>query len=126
MVNVNCWKYSREVYLVGRSVKYRPFTEQERLAVILFITGMKSTRPAYVPYINGKVGNPEKGLLVQNDYSLGKMVQKIGRSLKIQFCTEAEKALCDALFLNTDPRRYQGYNNYVTDESTSESSSSED
>lgn len=126
MSNVNCWQYSRDVYLLGRSVKYRYFTEKERAAVIEFIVAMAGTRPAYVPYINIKAGNPPANEYVeneldwtklerQNDYSLGKMVQKIGRSLKIQFCTEEEKALCDALFAKTDKRRFQAYNGYVTD-----------
>ena len=114
---VNCWQYAREVYLVGRSVKFRPFTEAEREAVIDFVKKMAGTRPAYVPYINLKADNPPanefegegneralvwSGLELQNDYALGKMVQRIGRSLKIQFCTAEEKELCDALFEATD------------------------
>lgn len=129
-MKVNCWKYAREVYLVGRSLKFRKFTETERKAVIDFIVAMAGTRPAYIPYINLKADNPsacefvkegEANKLVwdrlskQNDYSLGKMVQKIGRSLKIQFCTEEEKELCDVLLAVTDNRRYQDYNNYVAD-----------
>ena len=115
---VNCWQYSRDVYLIGRSLKMRRFTGAEREAVITFIKAMAGTRPAYVPYINLKAGNPPANefatssgedaeasrelvwdrLEKQNDYSLAKMVQKIGRSLKVQFCTAEEKALCDALF----------------------------
>lgn len=136
---VNCWQYSRDVYLVGRSLKFRSFTEKERAAVIEFISAMASTRPAYVPYINQKSGNPpaaefvesngEKelvwsGLEKQNDYNLGKMVQKIGRSLKIQFCTAEEKELCDALFEATDFRRAMTINDYATDKEE-ESSDSE-
>ena len=113
---VNCWQYAREVYLVGRSVKFRTFTEKERTAVIEFITKMIGTRPAYVPYINLKADNPGRELALQNDYALGKMIQKIGRSLKIQFCTEEEKVFCDALFEATDGRRNQEYNGYVTDQ----------
>ena len=116
---VNCWQYSRDVYLIGRSLKMRRFTEAEREAVITFIIAMAGTRPAYVPYINLKADNPpanefaaseETRKLVwdrlekQNDYSLAKMVQKIGRSLKVQFCTAEEKALCDALFEATDAK----------------------
>ena len=113
-MNVNCWKYAREVYLVGRSLKFREFTEAERKAVIDFIAAMAETRPAYVPYINLKFDNTVAGVISdrlekQNDYSLGKMVQKIGRSLKIQFCTEEEKALCDALFEATYNRKGQDY-----------------
>lgn len=119
---VNCWQYSRDVYLVGRSLKMRRFTDAEREAVITFIIAMAGTRPAYVPYINLKADNPPANefatssgeeteasrelvwdrLEKQNDYSLAKMVQKIGRSLKVQFCTAEEKALCDALFEATD------------------------
>jgi hypothetical protein len=130
-MSVNCWKYAREVYLVGRSLKFRSFTDKERKAVIDFIVAMAGTRPAYVPYINLKFGNTVSGeiaerLAKQNDLSLAKMVQKIGRSLKIQFCTEDEKALCDALFAATDNRRGQGYNDYVTDEEVEESSTTEE
>ena len=145
---VNCWQYSREVYLVGRSVKFRYFTEKERAAIIEFIVAMAGSRPAYVPYINIKAGNPpaseyaEEGstsasasveaervlnwerLERQNDESLGKMVQKIGRSLKIQFCTQEEKELCDALFKATDKRRFQAYNGYVADEASNSASAS--
>ena len=128
---VNCWQYSRDVYLIGRSLKMRRFTAAEREAVITFITAMAGTRPAYVPYINLKADNPPANEFVdvevssdgdqgsdaeatterqlawdylekQNDYSLAKMLQKIGRSLKIQFCTAEEKELCDALFEATD------------------------
>ena len=164
---VNCWQYSRDVYLIGRSLKMRPFTEDERAAVIEFIKAMAGTRPAYIPYINLKAENPpanefkdvepsssgsEEGaqaerelvwdlLKKQNDYSLAKMVQKIGRSLKVQFCTAEEKEICDALFEATDAgtvevdgeevplRRFQKY--YVEEESSGsseedESSSSEE
>ena len=138
---VNCWQYAREVYLVGRSVKFRPFTEDEREAVIDFVKKMAGTRPAYVPYINLKADNPPanefegegeeralvwSGLELQNDYALGKMVQRIGRSLKIQFCTEEEKEFCDGLFEATVGRRAQKYNEYVTDIVTEESSSTEE
>ena len=131
---VNCWQYSRDVYLIGRSLKMRRFTDAEREAVIIFITAMAETRPAYVPYINLKADNPPCNEFVdeevpassdsetqegeaetvrklawdylekQNDYSLAKMVQKIGRSLKVQFCTAEEKGLCDALFEATDAK----------------------
>lgn len=143
---VNCWQYSRDVYLIGRSLKMRRFTDAEREAVITFIIAMAGTRPAYVPYINLKADNPPANEFVdassssadetteetteeatkelvwdrlekQNDYSLAKMVQKIGRSLKIQFCTAEEKELCDALFEAT---------NAQLKKDESESSSSED
>ena len=155
---VNCWQYSRDVYLIGRSLKFRSFTEDEREAVITFIKAMAGTRPAYVPYINLKADNPpaaefldaneEEGgeetsssneaqdqettskrdlvwkyLDKQNDYSLAKMVQKIGRSLKVQFCTAEEKELCDALFEATDHRRFQTLSKYADAESGEEASS---
>ena len=122
---VNCWQYAREVYLVGRSVKFRTFTEKERTAVIEFITKMIGTRPAYVPYVNLKADNPGRELALQNDYALGKMIQKLGRSLKIQFCTEEEKAFCDALFEATDGRRNQEYTGYVTDKAVEENEPAE-
>lgn len=153
---VNCWQYSRDVYLIGRSLKYRYFTEDERAAVITFITEMAKTRPAYVPYINLKADNPPANEFVdaeassdgetsssteavrelawtylekQNDYSLAKMVQKIGRSLKVQFCTAEEKELCDALFIATDQRRFQTLNKYadtVNSNEAEESSATEE
>ena len=136
---VNCWQYSREVYLVGRSYKFRGFTAEERTAVIDFIVAMAGTRPAYVPYINLKAGNPpankfegegdERSLAwdrleKQNDESLAKMVQKIGRSLKVQFCTAEEKELCDALFEATDARRFKTLNDYADKATEPEESSS--
>ncbi len=114
---VNCWQYARDIYLVGRSWKMRRFTDAERAAAIEFIVAMAGTRPAYVPYINLKASNPPaaeyegegderalawKYLEKQNDESLAKMIQKIGRSLKIQFCTAEEKGICDALLAATD------------------------
>ena len=137
---VNCWQYSRDVYLIGRSLKFRPFTEYERTAVIEFITAMAGTRPAYVPYINIKAENPPANeftgegdertlawtcLEKQGDNSLAKMVQKIGRSLKIQFCTAEEKELCDALFEATDARRHQTLNDYEDTRVSSSDSSAE-
>jgi hypothetical protein len=51
-------------------------------------------------------------LLEQNDYSLGKMIQVIGRNLKILLMTQEEKVLCDRLFFSTDKRRFMTYNDY--------------
>ena len=110
---VNCWQYSRDVYLLGRSIKWRIVSEEQRTALKDFIIAMAETRPAYVPYVNLKADNPPANefqgeaelrklawdkLELQNNYSLGKMVQKLGRSLKIQFCSNDEKLLCDDLF----------------------------
>lgn len=137
---VNCWQYSRDVYLIGRSLKMRSFTDAEREAVITFIIAMAGTRPAYVPYINLKADNPpanefaeassgedgsssEKSrelvwdkLEKQNDYSLAKMVQKIGRSLKVQFCTAEEKELCDTLFEATNAQLKEEESSSSSDE----------
>lgn len=166
---VNCWQYSRDVYLLGRSWKYRYLTEDERAAIIEFISAMAETRPGYVDYINIKAGNPPAAEFVeeeadssasessdegnagegegqedtqeeakrklvwtylekQNDESLAKMVQKIGRSLKVQFCTQEEKELCDALFEATDERRHQTLNDYVDlrEAASSDSSTADD
>lgn len=112
-MSVNCWKYAREVYVIGREMKFKPETDATREAAIAFIVAMAGTRPAYVPYINAKAGNPPVAefegegearkliwdkLAKQNILTLAKMIQKIGRSLKIQFCTEEEKAICDTFF----------------------------
>ena len=112
-MSVNCWKYAREVYVIGREMKFKPETNATREAAIAFIVAMAGTRPAYVPYINAKAGNPPVAefegegearklvwdkLAKQNILTLAKMIQKIGRSLKIQFCTEEEKAICDTFF----------------------------
>lgn len=124
---INVWQYSRWVYLIGRSVKYRPFTTDERAAIVTFINAELVYRPGVIPGVNIKRGNAfdfTELLTYQNDYTLGKMLQKIGRNLKVQFPVVGEKDLCDALFASTDKRRYQAYNNYVTDEDSSSSSES--
>lgn len=126
---INVWQYSRWVYLIGRSVKYRPFTQDEKTAAILFITSMTYLRPGVAQSLQGKIGNALDitGVLTyQNDYTLGKMIQKIGKDMKVKFPVVGEKAICDALFASTDKRRYQTYNNYVTDVVPEESSTSSD
>ena len=45
--------------------------------------------------------------------------------MKQCFPVEGEKELCDALFAETDERRYQTINKYVTDEVEESSASSE-
>ena len=64
---VNCWQYSRDVYLLGRSWKYRYLTEDERAAIIEFISAMAETRPGYVDYINIKAGNPPAAEFVDEE-----------------------------------------------------------
>lgn len=103
--NCNWWQYSRWTYLIGRTVKAQNFSDSERSAVIDFIEGIVGTRPALLPRINLKKGDAAE-ISVQNNYSLGKMVQLIGRQLKVLPPTEEEKTFCDELFKVTDPRRY--------------------
>lgn len=103
--NCNWWQYSRWTYLIGRTVKAQDFSDSERSAVINFIEGIIGTRPALLPRINLKKGDV-KEIEVQNNYALGKMVQLIGRQLKVLPPTEEEKTFCDELFKVTDPRRY--------------------
>lgn len=125
---INVWQYSRWVYLLGRSVKNRAFTTDERTAVIAFIRAMIVLRPGVVSGVNNKRGNAldfSAYLTYQNDYTLGKMVQKIGKDMKVQFPVVGEKALCDTLFAVTDKRRYQTYNDYVDVEEESSSSEEE-
>ena len=125
---INVWQYSRWTYLIGRSVKFRPFTESERAAVITFIIAMNELRPGIAGIVRGKRDNAldySEDFKYQNDYSLGKMLQRLGRNMKQCFPVEGEKELCDALFAETDERRYQTINKYVTDEVEESSESSE-
>lgn len=128
---VNCWQYSRDIYVIGRSVKFKPFSATARTAVIEFIGAMLALRPAIADRCNIKVGNPvyevgatnfEPDLTKQNDYTLGKIVQVIGKSLKVQFATNTEKALCDTLITALAPRKSLGYNGYSEDVVASSSS----
>ena len=126
---INIWQYSRWTYLIGRSVKFRPFTETERTAVITFIAAMNEFRPGIAGIINGKRDNAydySEDFKFQNDYSLGKMLQRLGRNMKQCFPVEGEKELCDALFAATDCRRYQTINKYVADTPAEESSAAEE
>ena len=126
---INIWQYSRWTYLIGRSVKFRPFTETERTAVITFIAAMNEKRPGIAGIVNGKRDNAydySEDFKFQNDYSLGKMLQRLGRNMKQCFPVEGEKELCDALFAATDCRRYQTINEYVADTPAEESSSAEE
>lgn len=125
---INVWQYSRWTYLIGRSVKFRPFTESERAAVITFIIAMNELRPGIAGIVRGKRDNAldySEDFKYQNDYSLGKMLQRLGRNMKQCFPVEGEKELCDALFAETDERRYQTINKYVADEVEESSESSE-
>lgn len=128
MTKVNAWKYGREVYLIGRSHKFRYLTESERTAVIEFITKIVAIRKGIADRLNLKKENVGKSLEKQNSYALLKMVQVIGRNFKVQFPTEEEKTLCDALIEKTAKRNAQGYDNYACDKTTSteEDSSNEE
>ena len=97
IANCNWWQYSRWIYQIGRSVKAKAFTPEEREAVIAFIVGFTVSRPAIVSRLNIKKGDVAE-IAKQNDYALGKMVQLIGRQIKVVPPTEEEKALCDAMF----------------------------
>lgn len=115
MSKVNAWKYGREVYLIGRSHKFRYLTEEERTVVIEFIKSILPTRKGIADRLNLKLENVGKELEKQNSYSLLKMVQVIGRNFKVQFPTEEEKTLCDTLIEKLMPRSTQGYSEYVCD-----------
>ena len=112
--NCNWWQYSRWVYLIGRSYKYRYFTEKEQAAMLEFIAEIAKTRPYIIDRLNLKKGINGEWTL-QNGYSVGRAIQLIGRQLKVQIISEEEKALCEKLFDCTDKRRFQGYVDYVTD-----------
>ena len=103
--NCNWWQYSRWTYLIGRTVKSKDFSTTEREAVITFIEEILKNRQSLLPRLNLKKGDVSE-IEVQNNYALGKMVQLIGRQLKVLPPTEDEKILCDDLFKVTDPRRY--------------------
>ena len=79
---MNVWQYSRWVYLIGRSIKNKSLEPSEREAFIVFIDGILKYRPYLMPKLNIKKGNGYKEWENQNDYSLGKMLQVIGRNLK--------------------------------------------
>ena len=114
-MTVNAWKYGREVYLIGRSNKFRYLTSTEREAVIAFISAIVENRKGIAARLNLKYENAGKELEKQNSYALLKMVQVIGRNFKVQFPTEAEKELCDILISELAPRSAQGYKNYACD-----------
>lgn len=122
--NCNWWQYARWVYLLGRSNKYRYFTETEKVALLDFIAKIAKTRPYIIDRLNLKKGNNGEWT-VQNEYSIGRAIQLIGRQLKVQILTEEEKELCDVLFEKTDKRRFQAYNDYACDNIEEDASTSE-
>lgn len=121
----NWWQYSRWVYLIGRSYKYRYFTDEEQTAMLEFISEIAKTRPYIIDRLNLKKGVNGEWTL-QNGYSVGRAIQLIGRQLKVQILSEEEKALCDKLFENTDKRRFQTYNDYIVDETETEEEEEEE
>lgn len=126
-MNANCnwWQYARWVYLIGRSYKYRYFTEEEQTAMLEFISAIAETRPYIIDRLNLKKGLNGKWEL-QNGYSVGRAIQLIGRQLKVQILSEDEKTLCDTLFGKTDKRRFQTYNDYIVNAESSEDKEEEE
>jgi len=111
-LTINVWQYSRWVYLIGRSVKFRAFSTTERTAIVTFLNGMLAKRPGIKARFNIKRGNAydfTTNLVKQNDYTLGKMIQVIGRDIKAKFPETGEKAICDALFAATGNRKDKKY-----------------
>lgn len=108
---MNIWQYSRWVYLIGRSIKYKSLENSEREAFIVFVEEMLKTRPHLKQQVNIKKGS-NTDWKTQNDYSLGKIIQVIGRNLKNLHLKDEEKTICDRLFFLTDKRRYMTYNEY--------------
>lgn len=109
---MNIWQYARWVYLIGRSIKNKSLQNSEKQAFVIFIDQILKTRPMLKTQINFKVSNSLIEWKKQNDYSLGKMLQFIGRNLKVLPLTLEQKKLCDKLFFATDKRRFLSYNEY--------------
>ena len=122
-MTVNAWKYGRTIYMIGRTNKFRYLTENERTVVIDFITAMLPSRVGLIDRLNLKYENAGQELSKQNSYALMKMVQLIGRNLKVQFPTEDQKQLCDAFIQSMKPRDVWGY--YFEEESSSSSEESD-
>ena len=110
---INVWEYSRYLYLLGRTVKFKSFSEFERNAIIQFIINDYDYRKQVYYRVNLKKGNGLcEYLNCQNDFSLGKILQVLGRTIKQQPVFEGEKVLFEELFSKTDPRRFQKYNGF--------------
>ena len=101
----NWWQYARYVYNVGRTSQYMAYTETEKEAIITFLNTILDSRPELKQRVNLKIGNSLKGMEDQNDLSVGKMLQIVGRALKLYSLTEEEKSACDALFEATANRK---------------------
>ena len=120
IANCNWWQYSRWTYQIGRSVKAKAFTAEERAAIITFIEGFVATRKTLVARLNLKKGDNAE-ISKQNDYALGKMVQLIGRQIKVLPPTEEEKTLCDTMFeAVVDDVRIPGWVNVDSENTPSE------
>ena len=129
----NWWQYSKWVYNVGRTARLFPFDEDEKAAVIAYVSGEWEARPWLAPRLDNRVVEPnalkedeELGYLYDleklGSETLGRMVQLIGRNLKVVPPTEDEKTLCDALFEATGTRKERVYTP-AEDESGSEGGS---
>ena len=81
------------------------YTETEKEAIITFLNTILGSRPEIKQRVNLKIGNSLKGMEDQNDLSVGKMLQIVGRALKLYSLTEEEKAACDTLFEATANRK---------------------
>ena len=131
----NWWQYARYVYNVGRTSQHMAYTETEKEAIITFLNTILGSRPELKQRVNLKIGNSLKGMENQNDLSVGKMLQIVGRALKLYSLTEEEKAACDALFEATANRKNKQVSipqaeeveeTEETEEPTEQSESSED
>ena len=105
MAGTNWWQYGKWVYNIGRTGKYLPYSTNEGTAAVTFINAMVALRPSLLPRVQLKIRNPEKTLAEQDSESLGGMLQVIGRSLRVNAASDAEKALCDALFTAMGDRK---------------------
>lgn len=76
---------------------------------------MMRTRNGIAARLNLKYENAGKELEKQNDYALLKMVQIIGRSLKIQCPLREEVWTLDGFIEYMSPRGSLGYKDYETD-----------
>lgn len=123
--NCNWWQYSKNVYRIGRSVSAKSYANAEKTAIITFIEAIIASRPALVQRLNLKKGSVEE-LSKQNEYALGKMVQLIGRQLKVLPPTEEEKTLCDALFTAAAIGRVAGWGAIDSTEEEIETAPEED
>ncbi len=104
-MNYNWWQYARYVYNIGRTSRYKDYSDSEVEAIKTFLTAILEARPELTQRINLKNLNSLVERDEQNNYSLGLMVQTVGRCLKAYSLSEEEKTLCDTLFAATGDRK---------------------